>query len=374
MRQPFISRLLAVMTLGMLAACGSRGELGFLPEAAEVGRVETVLVSTTRSRGEGLPLYTAGRETRPEFLRFEIAVPPDRERGSITFPRRSPDPATDFLVVEAVRLADERRFVSAINAALAADPTGSREGVIFVHGYNTNFAEGLYRHTQLQYDFDQHGASVHFAWPSSATLHGYVYDRESALFSRDALAETIDAMARSNVRQFNLVAHSMGSMLLMDTLRTMARGGHAAAFAKLNAVVLISPDIEIDVFRVQAPPVLARGVPIFLLVAGDDRALRLSARMRGERDRLGSITSPDELVGLPVAVIDVSGVAAPDFTGHFREASSPALIGFLSGLNDQGLDLMHSVQRPSFLEGGAALIQIGANIVTAPLTGTPGAE
>ncbi len=69
----------------------------------------------------------------------------------------------------------------------------------------------------------------------------------------------------------------------MDTLRLMARTENDAFFQKVNAVILISPDIEIDVFRKEAEPVLARGVNIYVIVSKDDRALRISARLRGEQ-------------------------------------------------------------------------------------------
>ena len=89
----------------------------------------------------------------------------------------------------------------------------------------------------------------------------------------------------------------MGCFLLMETLRVMARLGFDEVFAKVNAILLLSPDIEIDVFRKQAPPVLARDVPIFVVVSTRDRALLMSAMIRAERStpRVGSISSPEEL-------------------------------------------------------------------------------
>ena len=47
----------------------------------------------------------------------------------------------------------------------------------------------------------------------------------------------------------------------------MARLGYDEVIAKINAVILLSPDIEVDVFREQARPVLERGVPIFVFVS-----------------------------------------------------------------------------------------------------------
>jgi esterase/lipase superfamily enzyme len=125
--------------------------------------------------------------------------------------------------------------------------------------------------------------------------------------------------------------------------------------------------MEIDVFRKLAPPVLARGVQIFLLVSDKDRALEVSARMRGETDRLGSVRSTAELGGLDVTVIDVTQVRSTDFLGHLKEGTSPALIAFLDNMGGRGIDVLDGDVPGTLVQGGLSLIQQGANIVLAPL-------
>jgi esterase/lipase superfamily enzyme len=350
-----------------LAGCGARGELAFAPEAASVGTVETIYVSAARAAVPGLPLYTAARAFAASFARFDVAVPPEREIGSVAYPRGVPDPTTDFLVVSAVRYRDADAFVAAIDEDLAAERAPRSSLGLFVHGYNTNFAEGLYRQAQLRHDMESHSVAVHFAWPSAAHVQDYLYDRESTVVARAPLAETIAAATRTQADDVSLFAHSMGAFLLIETLHAMATRGEAAVLDRVGAVVLVSPDIEIDVFLVQAPPVLAAGVPIYLVVSDNDRALALSARIRGERERLGSIRSPAELGGLDVGVIDVSGIRPTDLEGHFREATSPALIDFIRSLHGAGTDLLDDRGRGGLLEGGVALVQEGARVITAPL-------
>ena len=211
--------------------------------------------------------------------------------------------------------------------------------------------------------------SVHFAWPSAASTLAYVADRESALYSRDALETTIDTLGRSNATRMDLVGHSMGAFLLMDTLRLMARTENDAFFRKVNAVILISPDIDIDVFRKEAEPVLARGVKIYVLVSKDDRALRISARLRGEQSRLGSIKSADELGGLPVTVIDLSAVESPDALGHFKPGTSPSVIAFVSALHKSGGGVFNQGKQRGLIEGSVAVVQQGTDILLAPLGG-----
>jgi esterase/lipase superfamily enzyme len=239
---------------------------------------------------------------------------------------------------------------------------------LFVHGYNTNFAEGLYRHAQLLKDYGRTQASVQFSWPSAATAQGYVFDRESALYSRDALEQTLSIMARSNARQLNVVAHSMGAFLTMDALRTMARVGFDEVFAKIGAVMLISPDIDIDVFRKQARPVVERGVPVFVIVSTRDRALLISAMLRGERDRLGSISSTDELGDIDVTVIDISNMDAGGGMGHFALARSPQLIGLIRGMQAEGIDVLDAEDQQTILDTSFSIIQQGADFILTPLT------
>ncbi len=362
------SMLVAASLAILVTACGTRGELAFLPDGAVPGTVETVLVGTSRASTAAPALYSNARSANPQFARFEISVPPKREQGTVKFSKRSKvDPQTDFVVTSFERLPDSRAFLSAINAEVARRPPANRDAALFIHGYNTTFAEGLFRQAQLQHDFERKSVSVHFAWPSAGSTLAYVADRESALYSRDALETTIDTLGRSNITRMDLVGHSMGGFLLMETLRLMARTESDAFFRKVNAVILISPDIEIDVFRKEAEPVLARGVRIYVLVSKGDRALKISARLRGEHSRLGSIKSANELGGLPVTVIDLSAVESPDTLGHFKAGTSPAVVAFVRALHRSGGAVFNEGKQRGLIEGSVAAVQQGTDILLAPL-------
>ncbi len=364
-------RFLLLSGASLLAACGPRGAMTLVPERpAGDGEILQMFVATTRRRIEVQPVFDRGRVDPPTFASFEVWVPPDRAPGSVTFPERQPpNLQTDFVTVSARQLAGEQAFVAGINADLAAHPEYEGRVMIFVHGYNTNFAEGLYRQAQILNDYGKRAAAVHFAWPSAASTQGYVFDRESALFSRDALERVIVLMAQSNATSINLIAHSMGCFLMMETLRVMARVGFDEVFAKTNAVLLLSPDIEIDVFRKQAPPVLARHVPIFVVVSTRDRALMISAIIRAERKtpRVGSIASPAELGDIDVTVIDLSKVEAGGGMGHFALARSPELIALLNNMRDQGIDVLDTKQQQGLIGSGVSLIQQGTDILLSPL-------
>ncbi|MBP7242263.1 alpha/beta hydrolase [Amaricoccus sp.] len=363
-------RFATLAAAGLVAGCGPRGAITMVDAPVGLdGTVAHMIVATSRREVEGQPIFTRARATPPTFATFDVWVPPDRAVGSVKFPdEQPPDLATDFATLRARRLSGEAAFIQAVNASLAANPGYEGRVSLFVHGFNTNFAEGLYRHAQIYADYGKRAAPVQFAWPSAASTKGYIYDRESVLYSRDALESTIAALTRTNAREINLIAHSMGALLMMETLRTMARFGYPEVFARINAVLLLSPDIEIDVFRTQAPPVVARGAPIFVVVSTRDRALMLARIVRTERTpRVGAISSPQELGIDDVTVIDLSNVDAGGGMGHFALARSPELIGLLRGLGDNGIDVLEESRQRGLFAGGVSLIQQGADMLVAPL-------
>lgn len=310
-----------------LLGCARPAELVFAPgAAATAAAVETVLVASSRAPEPGPALYGNRVGEELSFARFEIAVPPAHRAGQPDPRPHAPgDRERHFLVTEASRFADARSFVGAINRRLAAHPEPDRPAALFVHGFRNSFADGVLYQAQLQADLDRHGAIVHFAWPATPSSLTYLRDIDRALASRDALARTIDLLASSDADEMILVGTSLGAFLLMEALRTMATGGHDPVFAKIEAVVLVAADIDLDVFRSQVDAVAARGVQTIAVTSRRDRALGLSAALRGTRRRVGS-APPDALAGLPVTIFDVSALPVGDSYRHLLLARSPDLI------------------------------------------------
>ena len=59
-----------------------------------------------------------------------------------------------------------------------------------------------------------------FSWPSKAKLFDYGYDRESAMWSRDALDQVMSGLMASPITgRIHIVAHSIGTMLTMEALQ-----------------------------------------------------------------------------------------------------------------------------------------------------------
>ena len=325
-------RRLAIFALvSIVVACAPRGTITLYPAAAAVGLVEPIFVATSRGRQPGIQMFDNRRDMTMSFARFDISIPPDRKTGSVTFPRgKEPNPKRDMLTVDEMLFTNSETFSAAFNRHLAT--TADRRAIVFVHGFNTNFAEGVYRIAQMKHDMSLPGTIVHFSWPSLGNAFGYVHDRDSVVFSRDDLEALIDTLGKSNARSIVLMAHSMGTYLAMETLRSMALRGDSPGFRKLEAVILISPDIDVDVFKTQIRVLDPVPEPFVIFGSPRDKALKLSSILVAEPARLGNLKDTSVLDGLPVTYIDVQ--AFKDGSSHFPLATSPDLIQVMNGFAD----------------------------------------
>ena len=344
----------------LLSGCSPRGTILIDPAAAEIGAVQQILVATTREPAQSSAVLSSARSTELSYFDFGVAVPPERLPGSVTFPERlPPDPRTDFLTVSAGQLADKAAFASIVDARLERLPADQREVLVFVHGFNTTFAEGLYRQAQMSRDFGGQGVSVNYAWPSAADIFGYASDRESVLFARDGLEDLLTSLARTRAKRIILLGHSMGAHLVMESLRQMDIRDTSQLFSKLSSVVLFAPDLDLDVLRMQVVAIEDEDIPVFVFVSGRDRALRISSRIRRASERLGSVGDISRLSDLPVTVIDISRVTpGNDPMQHSKAATSPTMIALIDGMGAAGLEMFRQDdRRPTILESGQRAVQ-----------------
>ncbi len=236
---------LAVFLLALLS-CSPRGAITYVPEAARVGAVTPVFIGTTRVLEDGM--FGSDRSEAMRFARYDISIPPKRTTGEINWPTRlaKPNPKRHFLTTNELLYPAETDFRADLRRDLGKH---GNEAVIFVHGYNNNFSEGLYRVAQFAHDLELPGSVVHYAWPSAAKPLGYVYDRDSAMFARDGLERLINEVSAAGAKRILLVAHSMGSSLAMEAMRQASIRGDQATMDRIAGVILISPDLDVDLFR-----------------------------------------------------------------------------------------------------------------------------
>lgn len=346
----------------LLAACTPRGAMVVVPPETAQGPISTVYVGTTRGL-EGTGVFGSARSETMRFARYDVAIPPQREVGEIRYAKpRRPNVSTDFVTTGQRIYAADADFRRDLNAALAAN---GREAIIFVHGFNNTFTEGLYRIAQLRHDLEVPGVALHYSWPSAAEPLGYVLDRGSATFARDGLEELIREAVAAGATRVTLVAHSMGSFLTMEALRDLAQrdGGLPT---QLRGVVLISPDIDVDVFRMQAKDIGTLPQPFLIFGSERDRVLRLSALITGQRGRLGALDSVERLADLEVTYLDVA--AFSQGSGHFVPGTSPALIRLLGRIGDVDAAFGNDAAgRPGLLPGAILTARSATRIILSPV-------
>jgi len=310
---------LLVLVAAALAGCARPGPSVLLPSAsvAPGAKLVTVYVATTRVRQSGaMNVYTNLRAPETNYTEFVIAIPPRHKSGEIEWSSGVPNTETDFVTVQQTLLS-AREFEDKVSGR------SHRKAGVFVHGYNTSFQEGVFRLAQLVADSDISGVPVLFAWPSDGAITGYAADRDSATYSRDALAQLLIMLTRDRGPSgVTVLGHSMGAWLTAESLRQLRLTGRSATLARLE-VVLASPDIDVDVFRAQLRVIGRLNPPMTVLVSTKDRALGLSRFIAGDRTRLGALDVNDPRVTEAaqvsnVRIIDLSSVSSPDSFGHNR--------------------------------------------------------
>ncbi|MGL4237483.1 alpha/beta hydrolase [Tabrizicola sp.] len=311
----------------LVAGCAARGE--FTPAPAGQGEApEAIFVGTTRANEAGG--YGFARADEASFLRYDISIPPEREPGELNWPpkTRAADATLDFLVLDQSRFPSAADFRGALGSAMKR--RGQTDAVVYVHGFNNTMAEGVYRVAQMHHDLEVPGVAVHYAWPSRGSPLGYVYDRESVLFARSGFEQLLNEVEATGAKNIVVVAHSMGAALTMETLRQMALRGGSRALDRVAGVVLISPDLDLDVFRSQARDIGELPQPFVVFGSKRDRVLGLSARISGTGERLGNLDDISKIADLKVTYLDTTAFDIGD--GHLNLGQNPALLALFAGI------------------------------------------
>src|SRR3984885_11300458 len=316
-----------------LSGCADKPPAEILLPAASISGGEktvTVLAAATRERVEGdAYLFTSNRTGALNYQEYAVSIPPNHVVGQIEWPSGSAGNAAIQYVVASSRPLTESGFATALRIQLASRKDLEGSVLVYVHGYYSGHQEAVFRGAELAADLrSAAGAVVVFSWPSRNDLTEYVTDRESATYSRDYLERVLNEIAEiPSVRSINLVAHSMGNWLAMETLRQAKLRQRSPFVAKLNQVVLLAPDIDVDVFRTQLDAVGKLKHPIIVAISRDDLALAASQRIAGDVPRVGNVLIDNpraqaaiERYGLDI--VDLSQVNSSDYLGHSKFADA----------------------------------------------------
>ena len=298
--------------------------------ASAIAATRDIYVATTRQAAKAEPrqVFASERSLRTQYARIDVSVPKIHQVGQIERAkgRAQSNPAKHFTATRATLYGNAREFEQAVSADIAR---GDGRVLVFVHGYNNGFDDGVFRLTQIVQDTDYPGTPVLFSWASAGKTTGYIYDKESANAARDDLEATLRLLAKTKAKSIDIIAHSMGNWVAMEAMRQLAITGDRDLSGKLGYVVLASPDIDVDVFKKQMIRYGKPDRPFTVLLSADDRALQISSFISGAKPRVGDYGNASDLAQYGVTVVDLTKTQSGDRLNHAKFADNPLLVQLL---------------------------------------------
>jgi esterase/lipase superfamily enzyme len=163
-------------------------------------------------------------------------------------------------------------IAAADSLPLIADPAkqeDQRHVTLFVHGYNSTWADAVRRYqsicNRLFLGSDGLGLCVLFTWPSFGSPADYLPDRsharESAADLAAVLAVLYDWLVKKQVdgatdptkacrAKTSLIAHSMGNYVLQKAMQLVwTRKNQPLLVSLLNQLLMVAADVDNDLFK-----------------------------------------------------------------------------------------------------------------------------
>ncbi len=193
-----------------------------------------------------------------------------------------------------------------------------KEILLYVHGFNETFASAAYTAAELCHFLGREEVCAFFTWPASSTgnfLTSYTTTTESAEYAVEHLKKTIRLLGTTpGVEGLQILAHSRGTALTLRAVHELvneaiAAGKEPVNLYKIDNLVLLSPDIDVDIAGQQItgylsdpelitvwpegrlPRVLKGRLTIY--ASPEDRALLVSQILFRSRHRVGQLRPED---------------------------------------------------------------------------------
>jgi esterase/lipase superfamily enzyme len=235
--------------------------------------------------------YGSRRGSEPLELGIcNVTIPPTHRVGEIETPfiasipvlqRLSPlleDP-NKHVVVQGIAPLKRADFLRHLRARIDAAP--SRDAFVYVHGFNNSFADACRRTAQIAHDLKEFkGVPLMYSWASlgSPSPRAYYADGQTVEWSVPNLERFIMMVANeTGATTVHLIAHSMGSRLLAQTLETLALKRSTPPV--LGQLVFAAADVDAATFRTRYVPAF-RGLVkrTTAYVSAEDEALSLAQK------------------------------------------------------------------------------------------------
>lgn len=276
---------------------GQRGivaESQFAGVSADSFSTVRVFFATDRARTGSLRPndFYGGERGATEYGTLDVTVPRIHKPGLIESPSAirfdwNENPERHVVLTRVETLSAGEMFGS-MRSLLAE--RGSDEAFVFVHGFNSSFADAAKLVGQMTYDLNFDGAPILYSWPSAARTLAYLSDEAAVELSARRLKAFLEGLVgNSGASRINLVAHSMGSRALAVALELLATQLVAAGLDQpiFEQIIFAAPDIDAGLFAAIAPTIAPLARRITLYASENDVALSASKTLHGAIPRAG---------------------------------------------------------------------------------------
>jgi esterase/lipase superfamily enzyme len=237
-----------------------------------------------------------------------VSIPEDHRTGNIESPkwytlfnRNDPDEYMLLVGMDTTKAAAFQKLRELMSRSDSSD------AFIFVHGFNTTFADAAKRTAQIAYDLSFKGCPMMFSWPSNGKTLQYVSDYDNVDWAIPHLKTFIkDVIRVGQPKKLHLIAHSMGNRLLTNVLKEIEEEHNKILF---NQIILAAPDIDASIFKTRiAPKMLKCAKRITMYSSSNDKALKVSRSIRSDYIRIGE-SGPNIFTINGIETIDASSLA-----------------------------------------------------------------
>jgi esterase/lipase superfamily enzyme len=234
-----------------------------------------------------------------------------------------------------------------------APQNATREVLLFIHGYNTPFEDGIYRTAQLAVEVDFRGLPIYFAWPGGEHWWEYIAAVDQVATAANELATLLRLLVRNgNVTTLHVIAHSLGNRVLAQAIDRLGADSTLGQ-AKIADLVMVAPDVNKGQFAQVTTAMVRQFHQRTVYVSDTDLALRLSSLFSKET-RVGQRTPIG--VGSEFEAVDATG-ARDTIMGHSYFVDTDTIAKDISALVVRGRS---AAQRglTKVLDNGATVWQL----------------
>lgn len=246
----------------------------------------------------------------------QIELPLKANWIKLRFADETPDPKKHF-IVEHIGFFEKDKFVETARAFPA------KTAIVFVHGFNTTFREGVLRFSQIVWDLQYGGLPVLFSWPSMSGIDNYAYDLNSARGAVDHFKALLGILRdEAGITGLHVIAHSMGNVVVLQSLKELA----LVQKPSVVELVMAAPDVDMDEFDglMEKAALVTRGMTLY--ASSTDWAM-VASRKVNKKGRAGDIFPAGPLVAPKLDSIDVSAIGDEMFgLNHSTFASDRSLV------------------------------------------------